>query len=951
MGRHFATGHSVSSASARAPNINILLVNCRSVKNKADELASLLSSLNTDIVLGCESWLDESITNSEVFPFEYEAYRKDRNSHGGGVFILVKKTMPSFPMNISDTSCESVWCKLVLQNGEHITMAAFYRAPGGNSIQPFLSLSDQLQKVTTDYFLIGGDFNMPDVRWINKVPVFSSKASLTTAFGDLIACHGLFQFVDIPTRCSSANANTLDLLFSNSPSLIQSVTAIPGISDHVGITAKVLCDRPPLPAIRPRKVYLYERGDYDAIAMELENYFPLFESYSAAPDITYLWLKFKEKIFTLIDLYIPFKILSGKQRSNKPWFTREIKTLINKRKRMFKKHRAHPEPDLFVSLEQVSDLIKRKIKSAKSTFFLSLGSKIKDNPKEFWKLVKSNRKDDTGIPSLTCNNNSILDDVDKAKSFNEYFESVFSKSQSRQLPTCTSQIFEPMPEIIVDGYGVLKLLQSIKPNSAPGPDGIPNLILKSCAPVISKYLTLLYNISVSSSTLPEDWKIGNVVPIHKNGSRDLVENYRPISLTSVCCKTLEHIIYTAIINHLQNNHFFVDYQHGFRSGRSCSTQLIEFSHDILKSFDNGVQTDCVLLDFQKAFDKVSHNLLLYKLSFLGLPNNILSWLQNYLTGRSQKVVVNGVSSTNVSVSSGVPQGSVLGPLLFLIYINDIGVSISSSIRLYADDCVLYREIRDDSDRLALQTDLEKICFWCSQWLMSLNVSKCNHIQFSRKRKPFQTQYSLNNETIPQVTHAKYLGVVFSSDLTWNQHVEFITTKAARTLYFIRRNFKQAPQDVKELLYSTNVRPILEYGSTVWDPFTQNLIGSLEAIQNRAARFVKNSYVFPSSITRIKDSLGWPTLASRRAFFRISFLRDVYFNQTPLNKDVYLMPPTYVSRRLDHTLKIREMPARTNAFMNSFFPRTIQTWNQLPRDIIQVASDDKFLVALRNHLQA
>lgn len=183
----------------------------------------------------------------------------------------------------------------------------------------------------------------------------------------------------------------------------------------MGITAKVLCDRPPVPATRTYKVYLYDRDDYDSIALELEDYFPLFESDSAASDITCLWLKFKQKIFSLIDLYIPFKILSGKQRSDKPWFTREIKTLVNRRKRVFRMHRAHPEPDWFASLKELGDLIKRKIKSEKSTFFLSLGSKIKNNPKEFWKLVKSNRKDDTGIPPLTFNNISIFNDVDKAK--------------------------------------------------------------------------------------------------------------------------------------------------------------------------------------------------------------------------------------------------------------------------------------------------------------------------------------------------------------------------------------------------------------------------------------------------------------------------------------------------------------------------------------------------------
>ena len=262
-------------------------------------------------------------------------------------------------------------------------------------------------------------------------------------------------------------------------------------------------------------------------------------------------------------------------------------------------------------------------------------------------------------------------------------------------------------------------------------------------------------------------------------------SYNFVLLTSICCKILEHIIYSSIWHHLEDHNIICDEQHGFRSGRSCETQLLITIHDLAQNLNNRNQTDVILLDFTKAFDKVSHKRLCSKLAYYGIRGALLTWINNFLTGRTQRVTVNGCISDDTRVTSGVPQGTVLAPLLFLVYINDLPKNIVSSVKLYADDVLIYRTINSEQDHMILQQDLNMLQEWADTWLMTFNPTKCEFIRVSHKKHPRICDYYIQDYPIKAATHVKYLGVTIDEHLSFNEHVNRIAHKANTVKAFYR----------------------------------------------------------------------------------------------------------------------------------------------------------------------
>ena len=446
-----------------------------------------------------------------------------------------------------------------------------------------------------------------------------------------------------------------------------------------------------------------------------------------------------------------------------------------------------------------------------------------------------------------------------------------------------------MQNITITENGVYKLLRNIKPHKATGPDNIQARYLKELALELTPAITFLFQTSLEQGKLPNDWLQAHIVPVFKKGDKNTASNYRPVSLTSILCKTLEHIVNSSIMKHLDIHKILTDSQHGFRARRSCETQLLETLDDITKRAANNKQIDIILLDFSKAFDKVPHKRLLNKLNYYGIRSNTLQWIYSFLHDRKQLVLLEGVKSSTATVDSGVPQGTVLGPLLFLVYINDLPENLHSSAKLFADDCLLYREVNTTSDTNKLQEDLDMLQKWESKWQMAFNADKCFVIRAGTKRKTIKQDYTIHNHILEVVEESKYLGVTISKDLTWKAHINNITNKANKTLGFIKRNIHGCTQKVKQHTFTTMVRPTLEYASTCWDPHSKDLIEDIEQVQKRAARFVYNNYRSkePGCVTNMLDTLNWEPLSQRRAKNRVTMLYKIINDQVTIDPNTYL----------------------------------------------------------------
>ena len=601
---------------------------------------------------------------------------------------------------------------------------------------------------------------------------------------------------------------------------------------------------------------------------------------------------------------------------------------MRKKDRLHKKALRYQNPDHWVEFRKQRNLVSRLVKESRSDYLNNvIGASLQENPKKFWSYVRSCKSETIGIPPLRYGNNLFSSDKSKAEALNSYFFSVFTQ-EKQPIPTKPTSPYNLISDIDISTHGVYKQLLQLNPRKACGPDEIPARVLKELAPSVASWLSFIFQQSYDTGAVPSDWTKALVTAIHKKDSKSNPANYRPVSLTSLCCKVMEHIILSHIAKHLAANNILIDQQHGFRQRFSCETQLISAVNDWAKCINSRSQTDVILLDFSKAFDSVPHQRLLLKLDYYGICGKTAAWIKALLSNRSQVVSVNGSHSSSRPVPSGVPQGSVLGPVLFLLYINDITEHIQSTMRLFADDSIIYREIKNICDHALLQQDLISLCEWAETWQLNFNISKCYHLGVTNKVVPFSHNYLMNNVVIAKSASTKYLGVTISHNLNWNQHCDNICNKANSMLGLLRRVLSDCSMDVKSKAYTTLVRPQLEYACSVWNPYTKRNIHQIELVQHRAARFVFRDYSNYTHVTPMLKQLGWDTLEQRRLSYQLSMFYKIQQGLVGISLPSEVHPLTRASRARN-AFPFRHIQTSCNVYKYSFYPSSIVTWNKLP----------------------
>ena len=497
-------------------------------------------------------------------------------------------------------------------------------------------------------------------------------------------------------------------------------------------------------------------------------------------------------------------------------------------------------------------------------------------------------------------------------------------------------------------------LLNINPTKAGGPDTIPCRFLRELAEELAPLLTLIFRQSVSTGELPNIWKTANVAPIFKKGSPSAAENYRPVSLTCIPRKLLEHISCSHIRGHLDKFGVLTPLNHGFCKHHSCESQLLITVQDLIINHKEKARTqiDVGVLDFAKAFDKVPHIRLMSKLRLYGIHGEVAAWISSFLSQRSKQVVVDGSTSDSADVKSGVPQGTVMGPLLFLLFINDLPqvVDPGTQVRLFADDCLIYRIIKSIHDQVQMQKDLDALQLWGELWGMKFNASKCNILTVSNMENPITKFYQLNNTILEHVDSATYLGILLHKSLHFSDHITITANKCNSCLGFIRRNLRKCPTQLKQTAYFSLVRSTAEYAATIWDPHTNKDKYALEKIQNRAIRWMCG--VGPrqqASITELGAKLKWPTLKARRHDQRLTLMYKVVHGLVAVTPDDLGIENADGHTRRTHRHKFREKRARTDDCKFSFTNHTIPEWNKLPAELAEASSLNILKGRLTAHL--
>jgi Reverse transcriptase (RNA-dependent DNA polymerase)/Endonuclease-reverse transcriptase len=961
---HYPVRHTCHKNSKR--DIRILYTNAQSIVNKLCDLHLLLRKNLYDVVAIAESWLhknNEIIKNDIIDVPGYRVFRTDRKHHancsrGGGVLLYVRESLNAveliYPHDIHGSDCDSVWCNVNINNSVRFIVGCVYRPPSSSNINTeyiFNQIRDICLAHKNSKVIVLGDFNFPNVNWLlNLFP--SNSLGLKSLIEDCL----FTQHVSQPTRYS----NILDLVMTRCINKTDvNVHYLPPLarSDHVCLEVSVTLANPiEIESNENQRVvqYCYKRADWEAICCDLTllDWSLLFSS----TDVNECWRIFKENLWQVLDKHVPKISKYPRRKRIKPlWLLGKDLTVLKDKKEAWNQYRKTLSPDDLANYKRRRNKAANYIRHLKCSYERYLADNISKNPKSFFAYARSSAKNKPCHLSLTDDNVEIIDDGQISEKFNEYFVSVFTRDTIEPIVHRKEAKHELDLDMVLSSINRTSVevqLKKLNVNKSAGPDNIPNVVLKETSSVIANLLVHLFKMSVRDGCIPAEWRHAIVVPIHKTGNVNCKTNYRPISLTCTVCKVLESIIYQTLLRYTSEHCPIRDTQYGFRQNRSCASQLIDYINDLTAATDQGLCIDAVYLDFSKAFDKVSHRLLLQKLASRKIPVFLINWISSFLLQRTQSVRVGTVLSAPKAVTSGVPQGSILGPLLFLLFVDDVDSIIEPNtfICKFADDLKLYYVFNPDDQAAVgsntqnpLQKTLLNIMEWSESNTLPLNLNKCSVLHFGKKN--LKVKYMLSQTPLNARTYERDLGILVDDRLSFDQQISTAVSKAKRLVGMMLHTFSSRSRNVILPVFQSLIRPVLEYASPVWNSSSVNHTNQLESVQ----RYVTKRIVGLSALSyedRL-ETLNISTLCARRRYLDLIEMFKIIHGYT-FTKCITHVKFVESSTR-GHKYRLRKSKSKLKTRTQTFLLRTTNSWNALPAEIVNCKSLNMFKHRLRAHM--
>ena len=927
---------------------------------------TLLNAENTihkyDIISLCETSLnEETVVPPDAIPgYNFHPLNHPSGGRHGGVGIFYKD---SLPLRIrEDLSFDECLVSELRFGRKKIFFTVFYRNPSHKASSPefqsflsnFSTLHESLKEENPYAIFFTGDVNGHTQEWYSAGKTTAEGISLNELFTSI----HLTQLISEPTHFFNdiSNPSCIDIILTDQPNLVLNCGVRPSLDPLVKhqITFCKLNFKIPPPPKHDRKVWHFKKAKSDSIKDAMKA-FPWRQRFAPLTDTSDQVELLNNTILNIMSNFVPNEI--KKYRPSEPaWFNKDIRYRLKKQNKLY--HTFRKNSYLAVDkqkLEEYRAETAALIQKSKENYLIRQGIKLTDQStgqKTYWKILNQflNKTKIPRIPPLFFNGNFIVCCQEKAKIFNEYFAKQCTPFVTPSvLPVLRYHTTERLSHFDISIDEIKNLIKILKLNKAQGHDAISAKMIHLCGDEICLPLQLIFKNILKTGIFPSQWKLANVTPTHKKKDKQTVSNYRPISLLPIFDKIFERIIFKNLYNFLVQNNLITKYQSGFRPGDSCGNQLLSLTNEIHEAFHGKgcLEVRAVFLDMSKAFDKVWHEGLLFKLKQNGVSGNLLSLLTNYLSGRKQRVVLNGMASDWAPIFSGVPQGSVLGPLLFLIFVNDLEEGIKSKIKFFADDTSLFSIVHDpEISASELQHDLDLINKWATQWKMSFNpdpTKPAEEILFSVKRNsPHHPTLFFNGVEVKRVNDHKHLGLTFDPKLKFSTHINQISTTARKGVGLIKHLRPYLPVNSLDQIYKMHVRSHLDYCDFIFhlpslntetsDDVNMNyLMGSIESIQYQAALAVTGAWK-GTSRKKIYEQLGWESLHNRRELHRMTQFYKIMNDLTP----PYLKEPIPTPRcHLFGPRSTNVLPSifcRNDRYKNSFFPDAIEKWNNLGVEI-------------------